>query len=111
MSEHARNLDTWNDSQADDGDQWCLTCRGKGGSIERQDPVGDGHGYETFLNPCPDCLGAGKCPWCGQPVDKEYNCANEDCCWTSDQIDAPGSCDDWDYEDYYPIQDEWELPY
>lgn len=84
----------------DDGDNYCLTCMGKGGSIERQDPVGDGIGYETFLNPCPDCLGAGRCPWCGQPIDKEYNCANEACLWTPDQIDAPGSFDDCDDEPY-----------
>lgn len=85
----------------DDGDNWCMTCRGKGGSIERQDPVGDGVGYETFLNVCPDCLGSGRCPWCGCEVDKEYNCANATCLWTPDQIDAAGSFDDDDWYDYF----------
>src|SRR6266540_5489531 len=75
----------------DDGPEWCRSCRGKGGSIERQDPVGDGVGFETFLNLCPDCLGAGKCPWCGGAVDAEYYCLSEHCLFEPDQIDAPGS--------------------
>jgi hypothetical protein len=92
-------------------DQWCMTCRGKGGSIERQDPVGDGVGFETFFNPCPDCLGAGRCPWCGGAVDEEYYCLSEHCSFEPGDIDAPGSCDDDDDDYGYPAQDEWEPPY
>lgn len=84
---------------SDGGADWCHTCNGKGGSIERQDPVGDGVGFEVFANYCPDCLGAGKCPWCGHPVDAEYYCLSPHCPWTPDDFDAPGSCDD-DWHDY-----------
>lgn len=70
-------------------DGYCFTCHGTGGSIERQDPVGDGIGSESFLNACPSCLGDGKCPLCGQPVDAEYYCANEECPWNPDSLSEP----------------------
>lgn len=78
---------------------YCHTCNGKGGAIERQDPVGDGIGFETFLNACPDCLGQGRCPWCGGPIDAEYYCQSESCSFGPENIDEPGSFDD-DYYDY-----------
>jgi len=86
----------------DDSPDWCHSCDGKGGSIERQDPVGDGVGFETFLNACPDCLGAGKCPWCGSAVDAEYYCQSKHCSFGPENIDEPGSFEDYDYPDDDP---------
>lgn len=94
MSDLARNLDTGQDG--DDG--WCLTCRGRGGSIERQDPVGDGVGFETFAKLCPDCLGAGRCPWCAGEVDDAYRCMADDCGWYPEKMDDPD--DPIDYSDW-----------
>jgi len=74
----------------------CPKCFGRGGTIERQDPVGDGVGFETFLNACPGCLGQGRCPRCGMPVDALYYCDAEDCDWNPETVNDPHDADDWD---------------
>ncbi len=76
-------------------DGYCFTCHGRGGSLERQDPVGDGVGFETLFSPCPDCLGIFKCPLCGGAVNENYQCANDDCSWYPEKVYEP------DDEPYY----------
>lgn len=67
MSDQLRNLDTWNDSQNDGGPDPdpCLTCNGRGGTLTTEYQGEPPHGgLVDWLNDCPDCLGAGKCPGC-----------------------------------------------
>ena len=95
--------DPRNDDIPDDGpDGYCFACHGRGGVVSSQDPVGDGVGYEVLFNPCPSCLGSGVCPLCGGPVDAEYCCGAEGCCWTPEMVyelpDDP--YDDWAEPDY-----------
>ncbi len=104
MSDLSRLQDTWNDSQDDDGGDCCQACGGRGGNTSRQDPVGDGVGFETLFDPCPDCIGRGKCPGCMGPI-VEWDCQNG-CGWTSDDIDSYGNEPSWGD---YPDDDD--LPY
>lgn len=83
----------------DDLDCACLTCNGKGGTLERQDPVGDGHGYEEFLNYCPDCLGEGLCPGCGHDIGRVENLATFACDRCGWVYDAERFDDSGDYEE------------
>jgi hypothetical protein len=78
-------------------DGFCMECRGRGGVVSSQDPVGDGVGFETLFDPCPACLGAGLCPLCGGPVDAEYNCGAEDCAWVPELVYEYDEPDDWEY--------------
>lgn len=75
MSEQLRNQDTWNDSQDDGGPEPdpCLKCNGRGGTLttEYQGEAPHG-GLVSWLNECPDCLGADKCPGCREPIS-EYD--------------------------------------
>ena len=98
MSDQQRDSEMWNDSQDDDGpDGYCMACHGRGGKISTQDPVGDGVGSETLFDPCPSCLGDGKCPLCGGPVDAEYSCSTEGCAWVPDMVYEPDEPDDYDH--------------
>ena len=98
MSDQQRDSEMWNDSQDDDGpDGYCMACHGRGGKVSTQDPVGDGVGSETLFDPCPSCLGDGKCPLCGGAVDAEYNCAAEGCAWVPEMVyELPDGADDYD---------------
>ena len=109
MSDQQRDSEMWNDSQDDDGpDGYCMACHGRGGRISTQDPVGDGVGSETLFDPCPACLGDGKCPWCAWEVDQEGCCPNEACEWAPDLIAEP--YDDYDYWDDRVEPDYADLP-
>ena len=79
----------------EDIDPFCSACNGRGGDIERQDPVGDGIGFEELFYPCSECLEQGRCPWCAGAVDKEYRCLNEDCGWTTGQLYEPDYEPEW----------------
>ena len=84
----------------DDGpDGYCMTCHGRGGKVSTQDPVGDGVGSETLFDPCPACLGDGKCPLCAGPVDGMYACGNEGCVWEPELVYEEDYPDDYDYWD------------
>ncbi|HEU4322002.1 MAG TPA: hypothetical protein VFS21_02530, partial [Roseiflexaceae bacterium] len=72
-----------------DGEGMCTVCWGRGGKVLRQDPVGDGRGYEVLVDPCPDCLGQGRCPWCGAALAggvRAERCDNDECRWTAERI-------------------------
>ncbi len=70
-----------------DGEGMCTACWGRGGQVYRQDPVGDGRGYEVLVESCPDCLGRGHCPWCGAALAGGVRAERcEECRWTAERI-------------------------
>lgn len=77
-------------------DSECLTCNGRGGKLH-YDSDGDGI-WATVVwrfDPCPDCIGSGKCPGCGAPITAEQHanaesdiesstCSIDACSWHYD---------------------------
>ena len=91
----------------------CLTCDGRGGELYG-DLEGDGV-WATVVwrfDPCPDCIGAGKCPGCGAPMTPEqqanaesdietFTCSIDACSWHYDADRFMPDEDDY-YEDDEP---------
>lgn len=77
---------------SDEEGDCCQVCNGRGGNVESQDPVGDGGGLEYYLDACPNCIGADKCPGCMGPLVSEpsdpYVC-QDGCGWLSESMYAP----------------------
>jgi len=74
---------------------WCQNCGGFGFLGRRDDPsprgVGLSAGWYWEVEECPDCLGAGLCPGCGEELSGE-------------------SCPcGWDPEEYDPEEQEREM--
>jgi DnaJ-class molecular chaperone len=103
-------------------DAECLTCNGKGGKLE-YDSDGDGVWATVVvrLDPCPDCIGSGKCPGCGAPMTVEqqaaaerdietFTCSIDACSWHYDadrfDTDTFYADDDWHNADYYETYDD-----
>lgn len=89
----------------------CLTCDGRGGTLS-YDSDGDGAWAMTYetLDPCPDCIGSGKCPGCGAPMTPEqqtaaerdiesFTCTIDACSWHYD-ADRFYASDEPDWGDY-----------
>ena len=78
-------------------DSECLTCDGRGGTLSYDSQGEDAWATTfTYLDQCPDCLGADKCPGCGKQYDgidiDDFTCS---CGWTYDEDRFNPS------EDYY----------
>ncbi len=88
----------------DEDSDCCQTCNGRGGNTSTQDPVGDGGGFETLFDACPDCIGAGKCPGClGTIVG--WDCQSG-CGWDAAETD------NYDHEPSWgDYPDDDDLPY
>lgn len=68
-------------------DEDCQECNGRGGNTTTQDPVGDGVGFETLFDACPNCIGQNKCPGCMGTFDSDkYECL-AGCGWAFEDVD------------------------
>lgn len=98
----------WQPPSAEDSE--CLTCDGRGGELE-YDADGDGvwlTQVSRFI-PCPDCIGAGKCPGCGAAMTssqhtaaerdiESFTCSVEMCGWSYDADRFNSGDEGWGYD-------------
>ena len=100
-------INDWNGAFIpDDEADCCQTCNGRGGNTSTQDPVGDGVGFETLFDACPDCIGQDKCPGCMSAFDSaKWECL-AGCGWeyeSDNYSDYEPSMSDYRGEDDFPF--------